>query len=298
MRYGILPAVAALLMPCVAFAQDASPKPPFPPYVHEWTQLRPFHSDETGRDYMLYVAYPWTYAQQPDRKYPVVYLTDAYWAFAGVSTLCTGLWSDALAPEYILIGIGYKNLAADNASERFYELTPTSSDMGRMAGVKGEMGGSRKFLNAIKNEIIPYVEANFQADPHKRILVGSSLGGLFSLYAMYEEPGLFSGVVAASPSLQWDDDWIVKREAELRGNAAGSDGKGRLHIPTRLYMSVGGDEIPMFVDKVKGFEKTLQNAGYTDFSLQFRVCDGLKHTSSFLESFNHGLIFVLGDSKE
>ncbi|MBN2444064.1 MAG: hypothetical protein JXJ04_22060 [Spirochaetales bacterium] len=40
-----------------------------------------------------------------------------------------------------------------------------------------------KFLNLIKDEVVPFVENKFSCDPDRRILFGHSYGGSFLVYA-------------------------------------------------------------------------------------------------------------------
>jgi predicted alpha/beta superfamily hydrolase len=283
------------VVPLAMRAADATPTPApaaYPPYVVDNSELRSLHSKATGRDYLLYIAYPGSYKEHPERKYPVVYVTDGYWSFDKVNTLGGSLWYDKIVPEYILVGIGYVGDKVDYNTERVYELSPSFQDYGWMANFKGRMGGSRAFLDAIKGEIIPYIETNTHADPSFRVLMGSSMGGLFSLFAMYEEPGLFQGVVAASPALSWDHCWLIRRESELRSKAEGPDEKGRLRIPTRLFMSVGGAEWPGFVGYIRAFDEIIKSGNYQDFTYEFRVIEGERHAGNGAEAFNRGLRFV------
>lgn len=263
------------------------------PFVVYNAELRSLHSSVTDRDYLLYIGYPPSYGSDPARKYPVVYLTDGYWGFDRVFAQCsTGIWWDEIVPEFILVGIGYDGEGVDYGSERIYELSPVSQTWGLMKGFKGRQGGSRLFLDAIKTEIIPFVETNLKADPSFRVLMGASMGGLFSLYSMYEEPELFQGIVAASPTVPWKHCWLFNREDELRSKVAGPDNTGRLRIPVRCFMSVGSAETPSFIGYIRAFNEVISSGEYQDFHYQFRMVDGERHAGSVAEAFNRGLRFV------
>jgi hypothetical protein len=58
------------------------------------------------------------------------------------------------------------------------------------------------------------METNCRADPAQRVLQGSSYAGLFTLYALFADPGLFSGYMAASPAVPFGDRYVFKQEAE------------------------------------------------------------------------------------
>ncbi|MFT3830192.1 MAG: alpha/beta hydrolase-fold protein [Opitutaceae bacterium] len=291
-----LPLVASALLACASLSGQAPIAPAaapaaFPHVVLDNTELRPLHSKVTGRDYLLYIGYPDSYRSHPERRYPVVYLTDAYWGFVKTHSLGSSLWYDQIVPEYIVVGIGYAGENVDYGKERLFELTPSVMRYGWAKGVERQ-GGARQFLAALKTEVIPYVENNLRVDPKFRVMAGGSLGGLFSLFCMYEEPALFQGIIAASPAVDRDHRWLSHRESELRHAARGDDLKGAFRIPTRLYMSVGTGEWPEFVGGVKSFHETILAGAYADFAYKFQLIEGERHGGTVAEAFNRGLRFV------
>jgi hypothetical protein len=60
--------------------------------------------------------------------------------------------------------------------------------------------------------VIPFVEREYRADPSHRVLGGASLGGLFTLYAMYTNPTLFSAYIAVTPAVVVGNDWLLGYE--------------------------------------------------------------------------------------
>ena len=283
--------LAALSGAAYCQTSGAAAAPAYPHMVLNNTELRPVHSQVANRDYLLYIAYPDSYASHPERKYPVVYVTDGYWSFVKMSSLGSSLWYDQIVPEYILVGIGYAGENVDYNKERMYELSPTKQTYGWAKDIEVQ-GGSRKFLDAIKTELIPYVESNTRADSSFRVMVGSSMGGLFSLFCMYEEPGLFQGIVAGSPAIDWDHRWIFRRESQLRSAALGDDYKGTFHVPCRLFMGVGSAEWPDFVATIQAFDTILRAGRYADFAYRFQLIEGERHGGNTAELYNRGLRFV------
>jgi hypothetical protein len=93
---------------------------------------------------------------------------------------------------------------------------------------------------------------NYRADPSRRLLQGSSYTGLFTLYALFADPGLFSGYVGASPAVPFGDRYAFKQEAEY----------ARTHkeLPVKLFLAVGGSE--GLAPPVQEFMRTLQSRGY------------------------------------
>lgn len=264
-------------------------------YILDNTELKTIHSQISGRDYLLYIGYPDSYFKHPEKKYPVIYTTDGYWNFVFTFTIGPALWYRKQVPEYIVVGIGYAGENVDFGKERMYELSPNIQDYGWAKFCDGKnckMGGSRLFLDAIKQEIVPNIESTLNADTSFRVLAGKSMGGLFSLYAMYEEPGLFDGIIAISPVVDWNHCWLFQRESELRFKVTDSNSRGIFSLHTRLYMAVGGAEDPQFIGGIKAMNEIILDAEYTDFDYEFKVIEGEDHGSVGIEATNRGLRFV------
>lgn len=264
---------------------------PYREYVIPNVEIHTLSSSITGRRYRIYIGYPSSYNRKSSKKYPVVYVTDGYWHFDKLYSILPGLWLDGVAPECIVVGIGYDDDSLDFKDERRYELTPTveGDEYGREDRLRS--GGARKFLKSIVTEIIPYVETHANVDPSFRVLAGASFGGLFSLFAMYEAPGTFQGIVAASPALGWDDSWLRRRHSELRDSATGGDDSVPWALNTRLFVSVGDRESRSFKSSIYAYNAVLKNGNFANFHYQFRIIDGARHHSTS-EAFTRGLHFV------
>jgi predicted alpha/beta superfamily hydrolase len=72
------------------------------------------------------------------------------------------------------------------------------------------MGGGRKFLDFIENELIPYVDKNYRTEPY-RILAGHSLGGLLTLNSYMDENSLFNTYISIDPSIWWDEQMMTEK---------------------------------------------------------------------------------------
>jgi predicted alpha/beta superfamily hydrolase len=235
-------------------------------------------STSTGRSYDLYIHIPSDYERNKDAKYPVLYILDGQWDFKLMDSILGGLVYDKFAPETILVGITYSGENADYNNLRAMDYTPTATPQ-----VKGS-GDGPKFLKFLKTELIPWVETNYRADPSRRLLQGSSYAGLFTLYALFAEPGLFHGYIAASPATPYGGGYVVKQEAEYAA--------GHKELPARLFLAVGGSE--GLARPVQAFMRTLESRGYSGLTLETRVLEGERHASNKPELFNRGLRFLFG----
>jgi len=245
------------------------------------SEIRVLPPSSNGRSYQLYVGLPPSYAKQPGRRYPVLYLCDGYWDFTLFNNIMGGLNYDNDAPEVILVGFGYPGPSPDFGALRAYDYTPAPETH----DVQGKGSGhAREFLHVVESEFIPFVEREYRVDPHFRVLAGSSLGGLFTLYAMLERPGLFQGYIAPSPAVDWANGWLFEREAAFA--AAHKD------LPARLFMSGAGEEHPGYLAQVRRFDERLQSRHYPGLRYKWRLVDGERHAGTKPESYNRGVRFV------
>lgn len=276
-------AVVWILLSGAGCAIGAEPSPPpFPRHTLRNTELRSLPRAANGRDYLLYVALPYSYAAEPGRRYPVLYICDGYWDFTLLNGFYGNLLYDRVIPELIIVGIGYQGEKPDYDALRLYDYTPVPNPekdpQGRVSGHAAE------FLSVVEKEIVPFVERDYRVDPSYRALGGSSLGGLFTLYALFARPGLFQAYIAPSPAAGWARDWLFDFEKSF---AAGG-GK----LSARLYMTGAGDEWPDFLQAVQRFHARLEERAYPGLVYQWRLVEGERHAGTKAESYNRGLRFA------
>ncbi len=281
----------ALLAVCLAAAgiQPAAANEAGPPrFEMPRSEVRTIASKRLERTYDLYVKLPPGYesSRNGERRYPVIYLNDASYAFqtaAGVTQMPMNLGG---LEHAILIGISYAKGERGMAS-RSRDLTPTSLG----PGARYAHGGARDYLTFLRDEVIPFIEANYRADPARRTLVGQSYGGLFGAYAFLSEPDLFSGYILTSPSLWFDNKVIFEfEEAFAASNEA---------LKARVYFAVGETETPSvnggrhdMVGDQKRFTDTLRNRGYAGLEIMDEVIPGATHQSTFPIGLTQGMMWL------
>jgi predicted alpha/beta superfamily hydrolase len=162
---------------------------------------------ENGRRYQIYTALPTK--PQPAEGYAVVYVLDANIMFATMVDTVRASERRPTGRGTVVIGIGYPEDLKANA-ERQIDLTPSVSTT-----PKAGTGGAEAFLRFIENELKPDVESRFKIDSTSETLFGHSYGGLFTLYALINSPGLVDNFVAASPSI-WFENRMMQKE-NVRG---------------------------------------------------------------------------------
>jgi uncharacterized protein len=143
------------------------------------------------------------------QHYPVAYLLDANLYFDIMATVIHKYAEVGLAPQVIVAGIGYKDFPTmDSLRNRDYTY-PVAIPEYEMS----TSGGADNFLSFIDSELTPYIDNTYRTDTSRRILMGHSLGGYFTMYALSEylagKNNTFTGYIAASPSLHYNRYYLL-----------------------------------------------------------------------------------------
>jgi predicted alpha/beta superfamily hydrolase len=271
----------ALALVLLSGALQAQPAQGYPPHVVPRTQLRVLPRTAEGRSYQLHIHLPASFAREPQRRYPVLYVTDGYWDFTTLINAYNSKVADRVVPEFIIVGLGYAGDNLDYDQLRIWDLPPVKLPPSRHPG---DSGHADKFLATLEQEIIPLLERDYRADPAHRVLAGSSLGGLFTLYAMYTRPALFEGYIAASPAVNVDNDWIIGQ-----AKAYAATGKP---IKARLYVTGAELEWPSYLAGIKRYQALLPELDHPGLVFQNRIIDGERHSGTKPESYARGMRFV------
>jgi len=152
-------------------------------------------AENLQEDRTIVLSLPRGYEASQER-YPVLYLLDGDANFTHTRGTVDFLARNGLMPNVIIVGI-------PSTQQRTRDLTPTVGK--RPDGTRAGSGGGEVFLDFIEKTLIPHVEKHYRTQPF-RILAGHSFGGLLAVHALATRPQLFQGILAASPSLEWDDD--------------------------------------------------------------------------------------------
>lgn len=144
-------------------------------------------------------------------------------------------------PDILVVGIGYRvdSIAAANLL-RARDVSPTID-----ATITDEptamMSGAGRFLAFSREELKPWVRAQYQVHPTDDVYFGHSLGGLFGAYALLSEPASFRGYGLGSPSLWWDDCALFAQEQAYA--TAHTDLVADVFVGIGAYENALGDEI-------------------------------------------------------
>ncbi len=276
-------AIALFLFACCT-ASAAAP----PAYTLENTEMRDVHATALKRDYQLYVALPDSY-RTSQRRYPVLFVTDANYAFPVVRSIVQRLNKHAGMEEVIVVGLSYAQGDTGVYSRR-RDFTPTvprqqsyNSDMPGRAPAFGEAAAYARF---IEHDVFPLVAASYRADMARKIFVGHSYGSLLGLQILLTQPRMFEHYILGSPSLWYDRGVMFEREKVYAA--------GHRDLPASVYFGIGGketlaagkrrsrsEEDADMVADLREFDAALKARRYAGLRTQLQVFEGEDHASVF-----------------
>ena len=295
LRLAILAAVLLPSLWTLAAAEPATePAGPPAPYVLANTEVRTIRSATLERDYQIYVALPDSYRTQPRRRYPVVYVTDADYAFPLVRSIAQRVGNRARGLEdFILVGLSYA-VGETPLYSRRRDYTPTpdgekTPDIPGRRPIYGEAEAYRRFL---AEDVMPFVAATYRTDTNRSLYVGHSYGGLFGLHVLFSAPTMFAHYILGSPSIWFGNRAILAREAAYAQDQR--DLKADLFLAIGSYETLnpesGDRRYERRVDMIADM-RTLE--GYPSLRLASEVIAGEDHLSVFPAIVTRGLLRAL-----
>lgn len=232
--------------------------------------------------------------QESTLSYPVLYMLDGQNVFDratsaigeewGVDETLTQLIESKTVPPMIVVAI-------DNSSKRMDEYTWIADG----DSIKKRGGKAEPFAKWITETLKPQMDREYRTQPKRDStwIAGSSLGGLFALYAAVQHNETFGGAVAMSPSLSWGNEgmnsWV-----ELSEN--------RFTKSTRVWVDFGGKEgtnesgARENVERFERFQKTfstLVQQPNSRLSVGGRLFPDAKHNEpAWRARFAEAILFV------
>lgn len=262
------------------------------PYVLQGTQVWAVPDPVSGRDYEVFVSLPASYATSPNRRYPVLYVTDADYAFPIIRQIARRVNLDGpVIEEFILVGLSYSKGDSGTVS-RNRDYTPTPNGPSRASSLlHGEGAAYQAYL---KTQAIPFIENRFRAEPTRRVLLGHSYGGLLGAQIMFTDPSLFQAYVLGSPSFWFDKRHIMTMEAEY----------ARTHrdLSANVFMYMGDYEVPGdsrrnstvdMVGDMRTMEQVLTSRSYPNLRVRSVVLADEDHLTVAPVGFTRALMAVL-----
>lgn len=220
-----------------------------------------FMLDDLDRQRTVRLYLPPDYSSS-SQSYPVLYMHDGQNVFDD-ATSDAGEWGvdeslNQLAQSSALRLIV---VAIDNGGDyRMNEFSPWENTR------FGEAQG-KQYMDFIVDVVKPYIDNNYRtlADAQHTAIMGSSMGGLISHYAIHAYPQVFSKAAMFSPAY-WYSPQVFAYTHEHK-----ADPKARLYV---MYGDKEGDGMIADTDRM---QRQLTEQGHPRSQLQFKRVAGGEH---------------------
>ena len=259
-------AFIVVIVSCVSCQQEPPRQPSATKNVEVLATSFTITALERERTIRLYL--PPNYAER-DEHYPVLYMHDGQNLFDN-ATSYAGEWGvdETLNQIHQESGFGIIVVGIDNGAEfRMNELSPwPNKEFGVAQG--------QEYMEFIVKTIKPYIDSKYRTlkESQHTAIVGSSMGGLISHYAIFQYPHVFSKAGIFSPSYWFTSDVGPFSDVSKLNNKA------------RLYLLVGEAEGGDMVEGVKTMAARLSSQEFPPAQLVARVVKKGEHNEAFWRS--------------
>ena len=201
------------------------------------------YDEELDTDFLVHVVLPPSY--DPDKSYPVFFLTDGVWRFGNAPELRKTM-ENGEASDVIIVTLGYDySINGADGNTRFGYLVPYRD----------------KLLDFITDNLMPYLGENYNIDYAESTLYGHSDGGVFAHYALMNsdryENQPFGRYIIGSPAF-----WGLYNDPEIMNLKGYQNDYGYWErndsMDKHVFLCGGSQEDPDYAEKYNGNKTTLE----------------------------------------
>ena len=243
------------------------------PFEMPKVQRVPIEDTQTNRQYELYIKLPKNYSTNSDEKYPVIYITDGNWRFEMLSA------SSSLVRKAILVGISFEK-GTNGVETRSRDYSPAE-----IKEWEEKTGEAKNHLAFIRNDVINYVNKNYRTLSNENTYVGYSLGGLFGVYVLLEQPDTFKNYILGSPAIGLVQQYTFQLESDTA--------KKRKDLEGNVFISVGELESKEeYIEPIEEFVSKLRGRNYANLNLEYVVIRSVDHDEGYPMSVLSGMYWL------
>lgn len=257
----------------VTYSKESDPTDKLSPSLISEIINFEIQSVNVGDKFVINVSLPESYSTTTETKYPVLYITDGYWRKEQHQPI-HDMSRNENVKEMIIVGISY----------------PDGYDANNIR-VRDLITGADKFLDFICKELIPSIDSKYRTTT-ERTLWGSSYGGYFGMYALFnyteKTKGVFKNYIIASAA--------ALEKTNYNGIPLDLFGYERLQFSStdelnlNLYITVGGiEDVNRFLDPFKNLVAILQSRAYKLFFMKSYIDPGKNHFTVWEPTLYEGI---------
>jgi len=232
-------------------------------------------------EFTIYIYLPPNYNESGD-TYPLIIGLDGDEEFETMSGIVSNELELGTIPEVIFVGIGYGSEEL-NGIKSNRDYTPTVT-----VGVEDHpTGGAHEFYEFIRAELIPELERKFNIDPsNSKTLMGHSFGGLFTLFASFQERenNPFDKFIHGGSSLWYDSGVIFEYEE--------SYAQAHQDLDVKMYHTMGSLEGGVMIASFDEMNERLIKRADPNLNNQNEFLEKYGHSRSDYITYEKGLNYV------
>lgn len=216
-------------------------------------------------------------------RYPVLYMHDGQNLFDDATSF-VGEWgvdeslnwlAKSIQLELIVVGIDH------GAEKRMNELSPWGNE--KFGIPEGE-----EYMKFIVGVVKPYIDSHYRTLPTREntAIMGSSMGGLISQYAIFQFPHIFSKAGIFSPSYWYSEQSYIQAASRT------------LPVDSRLYWMMGGKEGAKAVDDTRRMFALVQGKGLPMENVFLNIVPEAGHNeTAWRAEFPRAVVWLFGKPK-
>lgn len=231
------------------------------------TTIKEFESTALGETRLLKIYVPKSYADNPDRMYPLTIVLDSEYLF-DIYVANAKLYANKdKAPEQIIVGIT-QNQNKERYKDCSYDKT---TSMPTQDGVN--------FYKFVRNEVLGFMDNTYRISPFKTI-IGNTLTANFINYFLIEKDPAFNAYINLNPSYALDiASMLHNKVPNLENN-------------TYYYVISGEYNGEKRNNIIKSIDNLLQSSNNKSFKYQMDVRDHSTKVASIGEGIASSLAFI------
>lgn len=221
--------------------------PPAPRITGDYRIHDAVHSQFLKLDRKVIVWLPPSYATDPERRFPVLYMHDGQQIFDpltsthgrdwGVDEWCTDLIAQGKLQEIIVVG-------AYCTADRYEEYSPA---------LRG-----KDYARFLIEELKPMIDREYRTLPGRETtaVAGASMGGKISFHLAWAHPDVYFGAACLSPAFAYKDDRAELDLVEATTNTP--------DLQLYLYCGEGDDLERTLIPGMRTMADLLKQRGYEE----------------------------------
>ena len=229
------------------------------PISGQKTVYKNYESEELKDIRNVTIYLPKSYEKDSISNFPLAIVLDGHKLFDLYVGASNYYASQDNAPEQIIVGIDMKDTRLKDAS---YDITNSKLTT-----------AGRRFYLFLRDELIPYIEANYKTSPFLTI-VGESLTANFITHFLKEQDPIFNAYICLNPTLAPDTNNQVQ----------GYNLEKMQPLDNTFYFYVSGNPFAKTekLNRINAFGKFMKTVGVSNFHVVFDELSSSPSSSSVI----------------